>query len=98
MTRWSTSNTIPSIVAVVAVLIAVAVISPTTVSRCSAIQPKSISTPIWKFDFGPGAVANGYKQVLEQNFYSLEAGFGFEPGPQISCINRCIGRGAARCL
>ena len=41
-----------------------------------------------KFDFGPGAVANGYKQVTAQNVYNRETGYGFEPGPQISCIDR----------
>ena len=42
----------------------------------------------WKFDFGPGAVADGYKQVTPQSIYSRESGFGFEPGSQIACINR----------
>ena len=41
-----------------------------------------------KFDFGPGAVAAGYKQVMPQNIYGREAGFGFEPGAQITCVNR----------
>jgi len=43
---------------------------------------------IRKFDFGPGALAPGYTRVMPQNIYSREAGFGFEPGPQIACINR----------
>ena len=42
----------------------------------------------WKFDFGPGDVAPGYTRVMPQNIYSRDAGFGFEPGSQIACINR----------
>ena len=42
----------------------------------------------WKFDFGPGAVAPGYKQVTPQSIYRRETGFGFEPGSQIVCIDR----------
>ncbi len=30
----------------------------------------------------------GYQRVMPQNIYSREAGFGFEPGAQIVCINR----------
>ena len=41
-----------------------------------------------KFDFGPGAVAAGYKQVMPQNIYSRAAGFGFEPGARVTCVNR----------
>jgi lysophospholipase L1-like esterase len=43
---------------------------------------------IRKFDFGPGALATGYERVMPQNIYSRAAGFGFEPGTQIACINR----------
>ena len=42
----------------------------------------------WKFDFGPGAVAVGYQQVMPQNIYSRESGFGFEPGAPIACVDR----------
>jgi len=41
-----------------------------------------------KFDFGPGTVAAGYKQVMPQNIYSRDTGFGFEQGTQITCVNR----------
>jgi lysophospholipase L1-like esterase len=41
-----------------------------------------------KFDFGPGAVAAGYKQVMPQNIYDHETGFGFEPGAQVTCVGR----------
>jgi len=42
----------------------------------------------WKFDFGPGPLASGYQRVMPQNLYSREAGFGFEPGQQIACLER----------
>jgi lysophospholipase L1-like esterase len=42
----------------------------------------------WKFDFGPGQLAPGFKRVMPQDIYSRETGFGFEPGAQISCTNR----------
>src|SRR5438105_1929909 len=42
----------------------------------------------YKFDFGPGPVAPGYTQVMPGNIYSRDAGFGFEPGAQIACIDR----------
>ena len=43
---------------------------------------------VWRFDFGGGDVPSGYKPVAGDNIYSREAGFGFEPGPQVICINR----------
>src|SRR5262249_24012488 len=46
------------------------------------------STTPRKFDFGPGALQHGYLQVTEQSIYSAEKGYGFEPGAQISCIER----------
>jgi lysophospholipase L1-like esterase len=42
----------------------------------------------YKFDFGPGKVATGYKQVLAENVYSRERGYGFEPGSAIQCFDR----------
>jgi lysophospholipase L1-like esterase len=41
-----------------------------------------------KFDFGPGKVAPGYKQVLADTVYSKETGYGFEPGANVTCVNR----------
>ena len=40
-----------------------------------------------KFGFGSGALQNGYKRVTEQNNYSRETGYGFEPGGKITCID-----------
>ena len=45
-------------------------------------------TPILKFDFGPGKVAPGYTQVLQTTAYSKELGYGFEPGSNVSCVDR----------
>lgn len=52
------------------------------------IGSQSRPAATWKYDFGPGALAPGYQRVMPQNLYSREAGFGFEPGPLISCLNR----------
>ena len=43
---------------------------------------------VFRFDFGPGALASGYQRVLPGNVYNRETGYGFEPGPQIACIDR----------
>jgi lysophospholipase L1-like esterase len=67
----------------------------TTHHRDTEITPKhrdvvlqtTVSFPR-KFDFGPGALMPGYQRVMPQNIYNREAGFGFEPGAQIACINR----------
>jgi len=48
----------------------------------------SVGPQTWKFDFGPGTVAPGYTRVMPQNIYTREAGFGFEPGSQITCMER----------
>jgi len=42
----------------------------------------------WKFDFGPGALQPGHVRVTDQDLYSPETGYGFEPGAQITCIDR----------
>src|SRR5262249_30379846 len=44
--------------------------------------PRPTNPTSWKFDFGNGVVANGYKRVTAQNIYNRETGFGFEPGSQ----------------
>ena len=41
-----------------------------------------------RFDFGPGRVAPGYRQVLATTFYSKETGYGFEPGAEVQCVDR----------
>jgi len=44
-----------------------------------------------RFDFGPGKVAAGYKQVLAENTYNKLIGYGFEPGANVTCVNRNLG-------
>lgn len=44
------------------------------------------SRPSWKFDFGAGAAALGYTRVLPTSAYDAAAGFGFEPGAQLSAL------------
>ena len=41
-----------------------------------------------RFDFGPGRVKSGYIQVLPTTLYNKERGYGFEPGSEISCVDR----------
>ena len=48
---------------------------------------QSVGTAL-KFDFGPGKVAPGYKQVLADTVYSKETGYGFEPGANVTCVSR----------
>ena len=45
-------------------------------------------TPSLKFDFGPGKVKSGYRQVLPTTVYTKEIGYGFEPGAQVTCADR----------
>src|SRR2546428_1532757 len=58
-------------------------------------QTKQTNQTTWKFDFGPGKVAPGYTQVSQTTIYSKELGYGFEPGSNVSCVDRG-GRNALR--
>lgn len=40
------------------------------------------------FDFGPGKAVPGHIQVLDDQIYTKERGYGFEPGAKISCVDR----------
>src|SRR5712692_9515959 len=51
-------------------------------------QAKDTNQANWKFDFGPGKVAPGYKQILANTLYSKELGYGFEPGAKVACLDR----------
>lgn len=53
----------------------------------SSVQAQS-DRASWRFDFGPGRVAAGYKQVLATTNYSKETGYGFEPGAEVQCVDR----------
>src|SRR6266480_5709684 len=57
-------------------------------SAAAKTETRSPNRVIWKFNFGPGKVAPGYTQVMQQAIYSKEAGYGFEPGSNISCVDR----------
>ena len=57
-------------------------------ARLTSVSVPQISRSVWKFDFGPGMLAPGYERVMPQNTYNREAGFGFEPGPAIVCMDR----------
>jgi lysophospholipase L1-like esterase len=46
------------------------------------------NTPTLKFDFGPGKVKEGYRQVLPTTLYTKELGYGFEPGARVTCVDR----------
>jgi lysophospholipase L1-like esterase len=53
-----------------------------------SLRAQTKSTVSRKFDFGPGALQQGYLRVTEQSVYSPETGYGFEPGAQITCLDR----------
>lgn len=42
----------------------------------------------FKYDFGAGKVAPGYTQVLPDMTYSVERGYGFEPGAKVTAVDR----------
>jgi lysophospholipase L1-like esterase len=53
-----------------------------------ALCCSAASGQVYRFDFGPGRVAPGYTQVLAGSLYSKDKGFGFEPGANVSCVDR----------
>ena len=55
--------------------------------KAGAVQAQT-NKPGYRFDFGPGRVASGYTQILPTTIYSKELGYGFEPGPTVSCVER----------
>ena len=54
----------------------------------ACVQTKHTDQRNWKFDFGPGRIAPGYKQILANTIYSKELGYGFEPGAKVTCLDR----------
>ncbi len=48
----------------------------------------SAQTTSFKFDFGNGKTAKGYKQVLPEMQYSSEKGYGFLPGADLKASDR----------
>ena len=45
----------------------------------------------YRFDFGPGKVAKGYKQVIANTIYSKDLGYGFESGASLVCADSSAG-------
>lgn len=68
-----------------ALLLVVLLFAPASAQHYSHLETTVSS---WKFDFGPGKVASGYRQVTAANVYNKDVGYGFEPGPNIVCFNR----------
>ncbi len=66
-------------------MICVAAVGFLGVASCA---PLSAAAASFKFDFGSGPVATGYTQVLPTSAYSREAGFGFEPGVEVTALDR----------
>ncbi|HEX7316376.1 MAG TPA: rhamnogalacturonan acetylesterase [Pyrinomonadaceae bacterium] len=55
--------------------------------RAQGTTERSSPTAL-KFDFGPGKVKDGYRQVIPTTLYTKELGYGFEPGAQVVCEDR----------
>lgn len=53
-----------------------------------ALAAHAAEATSFKFDFGSGAVAPGYTAVTPDLAYSAERGFGFEPGPLATAVDR----------
>lgn len=66
----------------------IAVAMSATPSLDSGVGSPKAGRTSFKFDFGPGKVAHGYKQVLPTMIYAKESVFGFEPGVQVMGIDR----------
>lgn len=54
----------------------------------SAFGARAAETPLYRFDFGPGPVAPGFVQVLPTTIYSDATGYGFEPGANLTGVDR----------
>jgi len=53
-------------------------------------------TPPYRFDFGPGSVEAGFRQVLPATLYSDQLGYGFEPGAALEGVDGGGGTDALR--
>src|SRR2546425_1464914 len=73
---------------VVPLLAAFVLLCPRVTIHVVRSQTKDTNQTNWKFDFGPGKVAPGYQQILANNVYSKELGYGFEPGTKVTCPDR----------
>jgi lysophospholipase L1-like esterase len=73
--------------------VALAVSAATSVCPNARVESKDRTLPrdgrkSNKFDFGPGKVAQGYTQILPTTIYNIETGYGFEPGSEVSGVDR----------
>ena len=56
-------------------------------ARRNSTRPQTKS-PVYRFDFGPGKIAPGHTRVLANTIYSKDLGYGFEPGANVTCLDR----------
>jgi lysophospholipase L1-like esterase len=83
-------------IALLVVVLSLSVVAESLGGRLSAEELSSLPySQSLNFDFGPGKVAPGYTQVLQTTTYSKELGYGFEPGADVTCVDRG-GRDALR--
>ena len=55
----------------------------------AALLPLHAAEPgLWKFSFAPGKAPGGYVQVAPGVPYAKETGYGFEPGSQVTAVDR----------
>jgi lysophospholipase L1-like esterase len=75
MKSMSTRSPLPSIVAAILLL------------NCLCAAAAAAENGL-KFQFGPGKVQPGYTQVLPTTLFNPKKGYGFEPGPWITGVER----------
>lgn len=64
-------------------LVAAALIAAVPARATESSRPAA-----YRFDFGPGKVEPGYTQVVPATVYSADRGYGFEPGADVSAVDR----------
>jgi lysophospholipase L1-like esterase len=84
MATWFMKHT-RSVVVIVAMLAVI-----TLKTGAAETSPASPASPrvAMKFDFGPGKVQPGWIQILSTTIYSKERGYGFEPGDEVTGVDR----------
>ncbi|GAC1376190.1 MAG: rhamnogalacturonan acetylesterase [Hymenobacter sp.] len=65
--------------------LSLAALAAPLLALAAAGQP---AQPSFKFDFGPGKVAAGYRQVLPATVYSPATGYGFDFGTTVAALDR----------
>jgi lysophospholipase L1-like esterase len=59
-----------------------------TLGRVTSSALGAEPTTAFKFSFGPGKAAPGYTQVLPTTVYTNGLGYGFEPGSNVTAVDR----------